>query len=202
MIHPHTELRFINEEKGFGVVATQFIPKGTITWAGDPLDQIFTVRRLQELDPVFREVVHTYAFRNQYGEFVLCWDHSRFVNHSYVSNCMSTPYNLELAVRDIYPGEELTDDYGYLNVTEPMTFPRESGSNRTAVYPDDLLKYHEEWDAKLEQAFKYFNKVSQPLGALIGSEYIEKVKQVAEGKAKMDSILNCYLFDGSKKVAA
>ena len=40
MIHPHTELRFINEQMGFGVFATQFIPKGTIIWALDELDQI------------------------------------------------------------------------------------------------------------------------------------------------------------------
>ena len=33
MIHPSTELRFINDEIGYGVVATRFIPKGTIVWA-------------------------------------------------------------------------------------------------------------------------------------------------------------------------
>lgn len=32
MIHPDTELRFINPEIGYGVFATQFIPRGTITW--------------------------------------------------------------------------------------------------------------------------------------------------------------------------
>lgn len=37
MIHPDTEVRFINPEKGYGLVATKFIPKGTITWVQDDL---------------------------------------------------------------------------------------------------------------------------------------------------------------------
>ncbi len=42
MIHPHTEIKFINKEVGYGVVATDFIPKGTITWVLDKLDREFT----------------------------------------------------------------------------------------------------------------------------------------------------------------
>ncbi len=42
MMHPHSELRFINESIGYGVFATKFIPKGTITWILDELDQKFT----------------------------------------------------------------------------------------------------------------------------------------------------------------
>lgn len=38
MIHPDTELRFINEKIGYGVVALKLIPRGTITWALDKLD--------------------------------------------------------------------------------------------------------------------------------------------------------------------
>ena len=34
MIHPHSELRFFSPEVGWGVYATRFIPKGTITWVG------------------------------------------------------------------------------------------------------------------------------------------------------------------------
>ena len=41
MIHPSTELKYVSPEIGIGVVATEFIPKGTITWALDPLDQVF-----------------------------------------------------------------------------------------------------------------------------------------------------------------
>jgi hypothetical protein len=49
MIHPDTELRFINEKIGHGVVATKFIPKGTITWVLDKLDRVFTSIRTATL---------------------------------------------------------------------------------------------------------------------------------------------------------
>ena len=189
MIHPKTELRFISEEIGYGVVATSFIPKGTITWIGDALDQVFTPVEVARLHPVLRDVVDTYAYRDNEGNFVLCWDHSRFVNHSYHSNCISTAYNFELAVRDIYPGEEITNDYGYLNLTEPFDALPEAGSERKRIMPDDLVYYHPVWDLQLIEAFKYFNKVPQPLRKFIETRYEHKVKLVAEGKVEMDNKL-------------
>ena len=41
--------------------------------------------------------------------------------------------------------DELTDDYGYLNLTEPFS-ARSEGTNRSVVYPDDLVNFHKEWD--------------------------------------------------------
>jgi uncharacterized protein len=195
MIHPHTQLQFISEEKGFGVVATKFIPKGTITWIMDELDRTFSPQKIESLDPLYRDTMDKYCYRDNMGNYVFCWDIARFVNHSFSSNCLSTAYNFELAIRDIYPGEELTDDYGYLNASEPYEFPKEDGSPRTHVFPDDLLNYHKEWDAMLVEAFKSYNSVEQPLAKLIESQFKEKVRKVAEGQEKMDSILNCY-FNG------
>ena len=192
MIHPHTELKFISPEKGYGVVATHFIPKGTITWVFDPLDQVFSPEKVQDLPPVFQKIVNTYSYRDNKGDYILCWDHSRFINHSFLSNCLSTAYNFEVAVRDIYPGEELTDDYGYLNASEPFECLPEPGTTRTKVMPDDLLHYHREWDAQIKEAFRYFTQVTQPLGDLIDPLYQEKVKEIAAGLTEPDSILNCY----------
>jgi hypothetical protein len=202
MIHPNTELRFISEEKGYGVVATQLIPKGTITWVLDVLDQEFTPAEIKKMPLIIRNIIDTYSYRDNKGDFVLCWDHARFVNHSYNSNCMSTAYDVEIAVRDIYPGEELTDDYGYLNVVRPLDFPQEPGSKRKKVMPDDLLHFYPEWDKKLIDAFTHFNRTPQPLLQLLGSECIEKLKQVAAGKIPMESILNCYYNDKRKAIAA
>src|SRR5688572_7224862 len=120
MIHPDTELRVINDVVGYGVVATKFIPKGTITWALDKLDRIFTPNQFKDLDAVYQQVLEKYTYRNQDGNYVLCWDNARFVNHSFNSNCLTTAYEFEIAIRDIHPGEELTDDYGYLNIDEPF----------------------------------------------------------------------------------
>ena len=43
VLHPSSELRYINPSIGYGVFATRFIPKGTITWVFDELDQVVEV---------------------------------------------------------------------------------------------------------------------------------------------------------------
>ena len=199
MIHPDTALKFISPEIGYGVVATRLIPKGTITWIYDPLDQVFTPDELTCFDPILKQQLDRYSYRDHEGNFILCWDNARFVNHSFHSSCMSTAYNFELAVRDILPGEELTDDYGYLNVTEPFLCLPEPSTTRTMVLPDDLLHFHAEWDAQLIEAFKHFNNVPQPFLSLIDPAFKEKVQAVAAGTAQMDSILNCYYPAGNQE---
>jgi hypothetical protein len=200
MIHPHTELKFINPQIGYGVVANKYIPKGTITWALDKLDQVFTQSEVDVMESVYKEILDKYCYRNSHGDLVLCWDHSRYVNHSFHSNCITTAYNFEIAVRDIHPGEELTDDYGYLNCLQPFKCLPEPNTSRTHVLPDDLLHFYKEWDDKVSAAFRYFKKVSQPLAFLIDPAYRSKVDAVANGIEPMDSILNCYYSDDRYKM--
>lgn len=194
-MHPDTKIQFISEEMGFGVVATRFIPKGTITWVQDQLDQIYTPQQVDKMEPVLQQMLDKYSFRNNRGNFVLCWDIAKYVNHSFKSNCLSTAYDFEIAIRDIEEGEELTDDYGYLNVPEPFPAKNE-GTERTTVYPDDLLRYHQEWDRKLEKSFHSLQKVPQPLFDLIPVGIRKKVGEVVQGKQKMDSIINLF-YQGS-----
>ncbi|RYE25716.1 MAG: SET domain-containing protein-lysine N-methyltransferase [Sphingobacteriales bacterium] len=202
MIHPHTELRYLSAEKGYGVIATQFIPKGTITWIADELDQVFSVERLKKMPFELRTIIDKYSYRDSNGEFILCWDHARFINHSFSANCITTAYNFDMAVRDIQPGEELTNDYGYLNMSRPLHFAPEEGNSRQSVTPDDLLHFHAEWDAKLINAFRYFNGVEQPLAKFIEEKHTERVRDVSAGRQPMDSILNCYYTKAKRKEAA
>ncbi len=192
MIHPATELRFINDSIGYGVVALKPIPKGTITWALDKLDRVFTEKEVEAMDEIYQEVLDKYTYRNAQGNLVLCWDNARFVNHSSNANCLTTAYEFEIAIRDIAAGEELTDDYGYLNLDEPFEAVPEPGSSRNIIYPDDLLRYYPEWDEKLLKAFPGILQVQQPLFRLLDKTLQEKVKDIALGKSKMASILNCY----------
>ncbi len=90
-----------------------------------------------------------------------------------------------------YPGEELTDDYGYLNCLEPFECLPEPHSSRTHVLPDDLLHFYKEWDNIVISALHDFSKVHQPLAFLIEAVYRKKVALVASGNEPMDSILNC-----------
>ncbi|SFP93198.1 SET domain-containing protein [Hymenobacter arizonensis] len=199
MIHPDTELRFISPEIGFGVVATKLIPKGTITWVFDSLDQIIAPQSLEKMHPLQKAFLNKYCYRDHRGDYVLCGDHARFVNHSFRSSCLSTAYDCELAVRDIMPGEELTDDYGYLNPSEPFDCALEPGCARTQVLPDDLPNFHAEWDAQLEEVFRHFNKVPQPLLCLLPPAHRARMQAVAAGSTPMDSILNCYYDPGQER---
>jgi len=196
MIHPHTELRFIDDVIGYGVFAKKLIPKGTITWVQDDLDQIFTPERIAGISPQMQKHLETYCFTNAAGNKVLCWDNAKFVNHSFRSSCMSTAYDFEIAVRDIHPGEQLTDDYGYLNIEDPFEVVDE-GTERKIVYPDDLLRHHEEWDAQVRARFDDIRIVQQPLLTYVPEETWEEFSRVLDGKSEMRSLLSCY-FDPSK----
>lgn len=192
MMHPHTELRYINDKIGYGVFATQFIPKGTIVWALDDLDQIIESEAVEKLDALRKPPILKYSYRNQHGQYVLCWDIGKYVNHSFHATCVGTAYDLELAARDIYPGEELTDDYGTLNLDVPFDCFPEPGTDRVRVMPDDFLRYYKLWDRIAGEAFTNFHYVEQPLQHLVKPEWKAKVDAVASGSAELDSILNIY----------
>jgi len=197
MIHPKTEIKFINDEVGYGVVATEFIPAGTITWVLDKLDKEFTHKEVNLFEDFYKDIIDTYSFRNSKGNFILCWDNGRFVNHSFNSNCLTTAYDFEIAIRDIQPGEQLTDDYGYLNISEPFKGIDE-GTERKIVYPNDLVNFHKVWDEKINKVFGNILKLEQPLRVLIADKLWQKVENIIKGQEPMDSILNNYYSDKKK----
>jgi uncharacterized protein len=191
MIHPDTEVSWINEDVGYGVVATKFIPKGTITWVLDELDREFTPAQLKTLSKPFQETIDKYCYRNSTGNYVLCWDNARFVNHSFKANCLSTSYDFEIAVRDIYSGEQLTDDYGYLNVCEPFQ-GLDEGTERTVVYPNDLLVYAPEWDALIKESFPLILSSPQALQHVLPRKKWNRIIRIINGKEKLRSIKSLY----------
>jgi hypothetical protein len=187
MIHPDTEVRYISPEVGYGVIALRSIPRGTVTWVQDPLDRTFPPEDLIHFPDLLREVLDKYCYRNRAGHYVFCWDHARFMNHSANSNCLLTPYGLEIAVRDIAEGEELTNDYGCFNIIEPFQpCPEEGG--RDVVEPDDLARCHEGWDNKIRRAVTQLPGVSQPLQSLVHPNTWQVLCEASVGKASLDSV--------------
>ena len=195
MLHPDTKLQHINSKKGYGIIATRYIPKGTVTWVRDELDQVISPQRYHELGADYQELLETYSYRDRKGDYILCWDLARYINHSSISNCLTTAYEFEIAVRDIYPGEELTDDYGYLNIREPFFCQKEAGTDREVIYPDDLLRFYRQWDHQLLDAFQYFEYVHQPLLQVFPTELLEVAQKISRREVEMDSIVNCYYTD-------
>ena len=195
-MHPDTEIRYVSEEVGVGVFATKFIPKGTIVWIKDELDIVLDEEDIESFDEARKEYIYKYSYEDDDGEYVLCWDHARYVNHSFNPNCADTAYDFELAGRDIQPGEQITCDYGTLGDDEEFECTVEDEeSTRTKVTANDYLVHFREWDEKAIEAFKYFNEVEQPLKHLISKQYIDKVNAVANGTEPLDSILTLFLDD-------
>jgi uncharacterized protein len=191
MVHPHSELRYINEKIGYGVVATRLIPRGTITWVADPLDQVFTPEEVERIPPVLQPLLEKYSWINGKGLTVLCWDHARFINHSCEATCLSPGFDFEFAVRDILPGEQLTDDYGMLNPQESFLCHCGSPRCRDFILADDFLKYGAEWDRMLSVAFPLIRAREQPLWPLVAEK--AEVERVLSGAAPLPSCMVHYL---------
>jgi uncharacterized protein len=122
MLHPDTQLRYLSTEVGHGVFATAAIPRGTIVWVRDCLDQEFTREQLSQLPAVYQTLVRRYTFLTAAGTNLLCWDGGRLMNHSCQPSCAGTHLGFEMAIRDLEPGAELTNDYATLSLTEEEFF--------------------------------------------------------------------------------
>jgi hypothetical protein len=103
---------------GIGLIADQFIPKGTVIWKYSPkFDLIIDHTELNILPEPARNAFLHYAYLNKRtGKYVLCFDNARFFNHSENPNCVGAPSpdddeGLDIAGVDIQPGEEMTNDY-------------------------------------------------------------------------------------------
>ena len=189
MIHPATEVRYINHEKGHGLFATQFIPIGTVTWVRDQLDREISPQELLGYKEELREIILHYSYRNKRGNFFLCWDNARYINHDCNPNTCITAYDLELAVRDIEKDEEITNHYGMLNIIESFTLPDQNG---TTVHPDDLLRFGPVWDDLLNTAFPFMARLDQPLRPFISDTMWAKLNQISKGIQPMQSVSTCF----------
>lgn len=163
MIHPATELRFINPLVGYGVFATSLIPAGSITYVKDSLEVEVSPEAYQTHPPVMQAVIEKYSYIDERGYRIISWDFAKYINHCCNCNSMSTGYGFEIAIRDIYPGEEITDEYGIFNLTEPMLLSCNRGACRQLLQPEDFDRYFPIWDEKLKAALTHFRQVPQPL---------------------------------------
>jgi len=188
MIHPSTEVRYIDSEKGYGLFATTFIPKGTVTWVRDKLDRELSPEELLAYGPELSEVIIHFSYRNCRGNYVFCWDNARYTNHETNPNTCITAYETEIAVRDIQPGEEVTNHYGMLNIIESFV----PCGCVESVGPDDLVLHAKEWDQQLKEAFPYLTEVEQPLRKFVTDEKWALLEQISRNEVEMASVSTCH----------
>ncbi|MFT3738211.1 MAG: SET domain-containing protein [Breznakibacter sp.] len=198
MLHPATELRFVDPIVGNGIFTATFIPKGSIVWVKDALDREFLPADFYAHPPILLEKLLTYSYRNRKGNYIFCWDNAKYINHSFFPNCMTTPYGFEIAIRDIPKGGELTNDYGTLNIIEPFT-PLDEGHARKTVFPDDLKTFSPLWDEMISLAILQIDKVPQPLWELLSADTKQIIEDLTNKITPFVSVMECLYDEGREE---
>ena len=163
MMHPDTELKWVNGRVGHGVFATRDIPMGSMTWVRDKLDISLTLEQFEALEEPYQKTFERFYFKDDRGMHVLCWDHARYINHCCDANCLSVRDDVEIAVRDIFAGEQLTDDYATFNLMLPFRCECDSPMCRGDVRPKDPSMMRKAWDGRISVAAQKMGSVDQPL---------------------------------------
>jgi SET domain-containing protein len=110
-----------SEIHGIGLFADEFIAQGTITWRFvEGFDLRLTQATIDALSDSAKQQVLKYGyFDERLGLYELCSDDARFFNHADTPNTRSfvtdSGDEVDVAVRDIGVGEELTCDYSFFD---------------------------------------------------------------------------------------
>jgi SET domain-containing protein len=103
--------------QGIGLFAEEVIPKGTVLWVyQEGLDLTFSEEELKSLSsPAVEQVMHHAYQCLESGNYILCGDNARFMNHSSSANTHSESNGLyqgqSVSSVDIAIGDEITCDY-------------------------------------------------------------------------------------------
>ncbi|MCB0395918.1 MAG: SET domain-containing protein-lysine N-methyltransferase [Flavobacteriales bacterium] len=200
MIHPDTEIRQINETIGVGVFATKRIPKGTIVFALDPLDIVLPGDDPLIKHPGLGSYIEKYSFRDEQGRRILSVDHAKYVNHHCSPNTLCTAWGFDIAVRDIEAGDELTCDYGLLNIESNMECMCGDPGCRLVIAPHDGLMHSRHWNKVIKQALKSEKEAKQPLAFLLSpvvKAQLEKYLQTGKGYISVEKMV--YLEGNSNR---
>lgn len=167
MIHPHTRLIAVGD--GLGVIATQPIPAGTLVWVLDPLDIRLDPAEVARLAAPLAPRFTWHAYLDHEDQWVMCWDHGRYLNHHCDYNCVMTDWGLELAGRDIAAGEQLSNEYALFKLAPHEEFDCHCGSPRCRGHVDShrAAHYRVRHDALLDSALARVAAVEQPLWPLL-----------------------------------
>ncbi len=189
MIHPNTGIRFVSEQIGLGVFATTDIARGTIIYVRDPLELKLTPGEFNALDVAQKGAIEKYSYVDAQGHLIVSWDHAKYMNHRCECNTIGTAYGFEIAIRDIAAGEELTTEYGILNVQ--LEYPIGCGCRecRGTLRAGDLDRYHPLWDGWIRDALGAAEQVQQPLLSIMDIATRRDLDAYLAGDSEYRSVL-------------
>ncbi|MGO9255865.1 MAG: SET domain-containing protein-lysine N-methyltransferase [Bryobacteraceae bacterium] len=110
---------------GFGLFAAEPIPQRTPVWSFTPgfdLELPPSCLEMPTLEQRAR-LLHYGYLDPRLGSFILCSDDARFINHSDAPNISpdftADRHGIDIAVREIAKGEEITAGYGIVEGVRP-----------------------------------------------------------------------------------
>lgn len=163
MLHPDTQSHTFDPSIGQGVRATKKIPRGTVVWVRDALDIVIRRPQRRLLPAEMRPVLDRLGYQDHEGNWTLCWDNAKYVNHSCDPTMRGVGPDAMIAVRDILQGQELTCDYAECNLEQELACRCGSHQCRKQITGDDLVHLHRVWQVAVQRAVLYAPKVPQPL---------------------------------------
>ena len=97
-------------------------------------------------------------------------------------------------MRDIQPGEELTDDYGSLNLEYDFDCHCGLRECRRQIRPGDLLTFFDDWARIVSEPFRLIPSVPQPLWSYL--EEKAPVEAALSGRTPIASVKANYVNVG------
>lgn len=188
MIIPNLRMKWISDEKGYGLFATQQIPKGTITFIQDSLDIVISKRQFLRTPELLKASIEKYSYLLPDGDRIISWDLGKYMNHCCQANTLTTGYGFEIAIRDISAGEEVTDDYRIFSKnfkSNVFSCPNKSDCNQPLIPTESAVA---SWDEKILPAIINVFEVDQPLIAFLDSTVLAELKMLSRGQTTYKSV--------------
>ena len=188
MIYPHTQVLH-SQAKGSGVFATRFIPKGTIVWVLSAVDRLLSIEQVAAMSPNEREDFGQVACLINEGLYLYSEDDTRFINHSCNANSLTVNgIEISLAIRDIQPEEEITEDYGLYYANGGFGECLCGSANcRRKICQDDIHTYGDGWNRRIAAVFPLIPQVEQPLWDAIAPARREEIEAILAGERPLPS---------------
>ncbi|MFA6099570.1 MAG: SET domain-containing protein [Patescibacteria group bacterium] len=151
--------------KGQGLFAKEFIPKGTIICFECNKCQALSEEEFNQMSEKEKEIFLEHAYRKKDGSYLMPCDETKLLNHSCDSNILDTGKGFDIVVKDIKQGEEATYDYRVFY--DDLKMPCNCGENNCCKVitcehpvPKELEQF---WLEQINSALDLIDEVEQPL---------------------------------------
>lgn len=168
--------------------ATAFIPEGTIVYVKDSLEIEVSPEDFFKHPKSMQDQIEKYSYIDERGYRVISWDFAKYVNHCCNCNTISTGYGFEIAIRDILPNEQITDEYGIFNLENPIPLICHEKNCRMVVKPEDFDLYYPLWDDKIKNSLNKFLYIDQPLISFVEQGVQNQLMEYFEDPLKYRSV--------------